>query len=118
MTTGSGELSAAELFARLSALGFPCMLWWGYDSRAEAQGSWARVNAAIDPLWAEELAPGLVKRSVSEPHWSRAEATLLLPIDPLTAPDVVAAAVERPSRPAARRTPGGRRRRCSCSPTC
>jgi ATP-dependent helicase HrpA len=43
----------------------------------ETSRLWARVNAAIDPLWAEELAPGLVKRSVSEPHWSRAEGSVM-----------------------------------------
>jgi ATP-dependent helicase HrpA len=35
----------------------------------ETSRLWARVNARIDPLWAEELAPHLVKRSYSEPHW-------------------------------------------------
>ncbi|GAA2732273.1 ATP-dependent RNA helicase HrpA [Pedococcus aerophilus] len=32
---------------------------------------WARTNARIDPVWAERLAPHLVKRSYSEPRWSR-----------------------------------------------
>ncbi|WP_204836026.1 ATP-dependent RNA helicase HrpA [Nocardioides nitrophenolicus] len=32
---------------------------------------WARQNAAIDPRWAERLGAHLVKRSYSEPHWSR-----------------------------------------------
>ena len=32
---------------------------------------WARVNARIDPAWAERLAGHLVKRSYSEPRWSR-----------------------------------------------
>jgi ATP-dependent helicase HrpA len=32
---------------------------------------WARVNAGIQPEWAEELAQHLVKRSYSEPHWER-----------------------------------------------
>ncbi|ALU40494.1 ATP-dependent RNA helicase HrpA [Kocuria flava] len=43
----------------------------------ETSRLWARVNAVIDPLWAEELAPGLIKRSVSEPHWSRAQGSVL-----------------------------------------
>ncbi|MFW6187948.1 MAG: ATP-dependent RNA helicase HrpA, partial [Actinomycetota bacterium] len=43
----------------------------------ETSRLWARVNAAIDPLWAEELAPHLVKRSVSEPHWSRAQGSVM-----------------------------------------
>ncbi|MCR1786531.1 ATP-dependent RNA helicase HrpA [Nocardioides carbamazepini] len=32
---------------------------------------WARQNAAIDPLWAERLGAHLVKRTYSEPSWSR-----------------------------------------------
>ncbi|PPB50727.1 ATP-dependent RNA helicase HrpA [Arthrobacter pityocampae] len=37
----------------------------------ETSRLWARVVARIDPLWAEQVAPHLVKRSYSEPHWSR-----------------------------------------------
>ncbi|WP_026551136.1 ATP-dependent RNA helicase HrpA [Arthrobacter sp. H20] len=37
----------------------------------ETSRLWARVAAKFDPLWAEEVAPHLVKRSYSEPHWSR-----------------------------------------------
>ena len=32
---------------------------------------WARTNAAIDPAWVEAAAHHLVKRSYSEPRWSR-----------------------------------------------
>ena len=32
---------------------------------------YARVNAAIEPQWAERAGAHLVKRSHSEPHWSR-----------------------------------------------
>ncbi len=32
---------------------------------------WARQNAAIQPQWAEQLGAHLVKRTYSEPHWSR-----------------------------------------------
>lgn len=32
---------------------------------------WARQNAAIDPRWAEQLGAHLVKRTYSEPSWSR-----------------------------------------------
>ncbi|GAA3803101.1 ATP-dependent RNA helicase HrpA [Nocardioides panacisoli] len=32
---------------------------------------WARQNAAIEPAWAERLGGHLVKRTYSEPHWSR-----------------------------------------------
>ena len=36
----------------------------------ETSRFWARVAAKFDPLWAEQVAPDLVKRSYSEPHWS------------------------------------------------
>ncbi|WP_141269596.1 ATP-dependent RNA helicase HrpA [Kocuria varians] len=38
---------------------------------------WARTNAAISPEWVEELAPQLVKRSYSEPHWSRSRGAVM-----------------------------------------
>ncbi|MEU4428788.1 ATP-dependent RNA helicase HrpA [Actinoplanes sp. NPDC024001] len=37
----------------------------------ETSRLWARVNARIEPEWAEKLAPHLVKRTYSEPHWDR-----------------------------------------------
>ncbi|MFC7530701.1 ATP-dependent RNA helicase HrpA [Actinoplanes sp. GCM10030250] len=37
----------------------------------ETSRLWARVNARIEPEWAEKLAPHLVKHSYSEPHWDR-----------------------------------------------
>ncbi|SEE35088.1 ATP-dependent RNA helicase HrpA [Jiangella alba] len=37
----------------------------------ETSRLWARVNARIDPAWAEPLAEHLVKRTFSEPHWER-----------------------------------------------
>ncbi|MFC8303103.1 ATP-dependent RNA helicase HrpA [Specibacter sp. NPDC057265] len=37
----------------------------------ETSRLWARVAAKFDPLWAEQVAPELVKRSYSEPHWSK-----------------------------------------------
>jgi ATP-dependent RNA helicase HrpA len=37
----------------------------------ETSRLWARVNAKIEPEWAEDLAQHLVKRSYSEPHWER-----------------------------------------------
>ena len=36
----------------------------------ETSRLWARVAAKFDPEWAEQVAPDLVKRSYSEPHWS------------------------------------------------
>lgn len=37
----------------------------------ETSRLWARVAAKFDPLWVEQVAPDLVKRSYSEPHWSK-----------------------------------------------
>ncbi|WP_456283564.1 ATP-dependent RNA helicase HrpA [Microbacterium sp. JZ101] len=37
----------------------------------ETSRLFARTAAAIDPAWAEDLAGDLVKRQVSEPHWSK-----------------------------------------------
>ncbi|KIS26825.1 ATP-dependent helicase [Arthrobacter sp. SPG23] len=37
----------------------------------ETSRLWARVAARFDPLWAEQVAPDLVKHSYSEPHWSK-----------------------------------------------
>ncbi|MEI2779590.1 MAG: ATP-dependent RNA helicase HrpA [Tetrasphaera sp.] len=38
---------------------------------------WARVNARIDPLWAERLGAHLVKRNYSEPRWSRSQGSVV-----------------------------------------
>ncbi len=38
---------------------------------------WARTNAAIDPVWAEEAGAHVVKRSWSEPRWSRDQGAAL-----------------------------------------
>ncbi len=35
----------------------------------ETSRLWGRVNARIEPEWAEQLAAHLVKRTYSEPHW-------------------------------------------------
>ena len=43
----------------------------------ETSRLYARVNAAIAPEWAEELGAHLVKRSYSEPHWSKRRASVL-----------------------------------------
>ncbi len=37
----------------------------------ETSRLWGRQNAAIDPVWAESLGGDLVKRTWSEPHWSK-----------------------------------------------
>ncbi|SFA49558.1 ATP-dependent helicase HrpA [Rhodococcoides kroppenstedtii] len=36
----------------------------------ETSRLWARMAARIEPEWAEKLAPHLLKRQYSEPHWS------------------------------------------------
>ncbi|WP_165064917.1 ATP-dependent RNA helicase HrpA [Marisediminicola senii] len=43
----------------------------------ETSRLFARVNAAIDPAWAESLAGDLVKRSYSEPHWEKKQGAVV-----------------------------------------
>ena len=43
----------------------------------ETSRLWARVAARFDPLWAEQVAPDLVKRSYSEPHWSTRQGSVM-----------------------------------------
>ncbi|MGO1297694.1 MAG: ATP-dependent RNA helicase HrpA [Vibrio sp.] len=43
----------------------------------ETSKLWARVVAKIQPEWVESLAGHLVKRSYSEPHWSKKRATVM-----------------------------------------
>ncbi|WGL51805.1 ATP-dependent RNA helicase HrpA [Nocardioides sp. BP30] len=43
----------------------------------ETSRLWARQNAEIKPEWAERLAGDLVKRTYSEPHWSRKRAAVM-----------------------------------------
>ncbi len=38
---------------------------------------WARITARIDPAWAEEAGGHLVKRSYSEPRWSRSQGSVV-----------------------------------------
>jgi ATP-dependent helicase HrpA len=38
---------------------------------------WARIVARIEPEWAESLAPHLVRRSYSEPHWDAERGAVL-----------------------------------------
>ncbi|MGW4384294.1 ATP-dependent RNA helicase HrpA [Kitasatospora sp. NPDC004531] len=37
----------------------------------ETSRLWARINAKIEPEWVEPLAPHLIKRTYSEPHWEK-----------------------------------------------
>jgi len=41
----------------------------------ETSRLFARVNASIDPAWAEPIAGDLVKRSFSEPHWEKKQGS-------------------------------------------
>jgi len=43
----------------------------------ETSRLWGRVNARIEPEWAEKLAPHLVKRSYSEPHWEQNQGAVM-----------------------------------------
>ncbi|MFF5076959.1 ATP-dependent RNA helicase HrpA [Actinoplanes sp. NPDC000266] len=43
----------------------------------ETSRLWGRVNARIEPEWAEKLAPHLVKRSYSEPHWEKKQGAVM-----------------------------------------
>lgn len=43
----------------------------------ETSRLFARMNAAIDPAWAEALAGDLVKRSYSEPHWEKSQGAVV-----------------------------------------
>ncbi|RKT77154.1 ATP-dependent helicase HrpA [Terracoccus luteus] len=40
------------------------------EELVETSRLWARINARIDPVWAEQLGAHLVKRQYSEPRWS------------------------------------------------
>ncbi|MEU6752873.1 ATP-dependent RNA helicase HrpA [Spirillospora sp. NPDC046719] len=43
----------------------------------ETSRLWGRINAKIEPDWIEPLAEHLVKRSYSEPHWSKKQAAVM-----------------------------------------
>ncbi|HEV7194776.1 MAG TPA: DUF3418 domain-containing protein, partial [Pedococcus sp.] len=43
----------------------------------ETSRLWARTNARIDPAWAERLGDHLVKRTYSEPRWSRKQGAVV-----------------------------------------
>ncbi|GAB6983493.1 ATP-dependent RNA helicase HrpA [Nocardioides pyridinolyticus] len=43
----------------------------------ETSRLWARQNAAIKPEWAERVGAHLVKRTYSEPHWSKKRAAVV-----------------------------------------
>jgi ATP-dependent helicase HrpA len=43
----------------------------------ETSRLFARMNAVIDPAWAEAAAADLVKRSYSEPHWQKSQGSVV-----------------------------------------
>ena len=43
----------------------------------ETSRLFARMNAAIDPAWAEPIAGDLCKRSYSEPHWEKSQGAVV-----------------------------------------
>ncbi|MFI9580957.1 ATP-dependent RNA helicase HrpA [Streptomyces sp. NPDC052236] len=43
----------------------------------ETSRLWARVNAKVEPEWIEPLAPHLLKRTYSEPHWEKDAAAVM-----------------------------------------
>ncbi len=48
--------------------------WFMAASLVETSRLFARCIAPIDPAWLESLAPALIKRTYSEPHWSKKRA--------------------------------------------
>ncbi|WP_158865137.1 ATP-dependent RNA helicase HrpA [Leifsonia sp. AG29] len=43
----------------------------------ETSRLFARMNAAIDPAWAEQIAGDLCKRQYSEPHWEKSQGAVV-----------------------------------------
>jgi len=51
--------------------------WVMAGELVETSRLYARVNAKIEPEWAEKLAPHLVKRTYSEPHWEKKQGAVM-----------------------------------------
>lgn len=51
--------------------------WLMAANLMETNRLYARIIAPIDPIWLERLAPHIVKREYSEPHWSAKRAQVL-----------------------------------------
>jgi ATP-dependent helicase HrpA len=51
--------------------------WLMAAELVETSRLWGRVAAGIEPEWAESLAPHLVKRSYSEPHWEKNQGAVM-----------------------------------------
>ncbi|MFF5207078.1 ATP-dependent RNA helicase HrpA [Streptosporangium sp. NPDC000396] len=52
-------------------------LWVMSAELVETSRLWARVNAKIEPEWVEPLAQHLIKRTYSEPHWEKNQASVM-----------------------------------------
>ncbi|WP_299177301.1 ATP-dependent RNA helicase HrpA [uncultured Neptuniibacter sp.] len=51
--------------------------WVMAAEMVETSQLYARCIARIDPVWAERLAPNLIKKSYSEPHWEKKRAEVV-----------------------------------------
>jgi len=51
--------------------------WLMAAELVETSRLFARMAAKIDPLWLEPLAPHLVKRNYSEPHWEKKQGAVM-----------------------------------------
>ena len=51
--------------------------WVMAAEMVETSQLYARCIAKIDPAWAEKLAPNLIKRNYSEPHWEKKRAEVV-----------------------------------------
>ncbi|MEV7228763.1 ATP-dependent RNA helicase HrpA [Polymorphospora sp. NPDC051019] len=51
--------------------------WVMVAELVETSRLWGRIAARIEPEWAESLAGHLVKRSYSEPHWEKKQASVV-----------------------------------------
>ncbi|WP_068925267.1 ATP-dependent RNA helicase HrpA [Planobispora rosea] len=60
-----------------SALAKKQPLWVMSAELVETSRLWARVNAKIEPEWVEPLAQHLIKRTYSEPHWEKKQASVV-----------------------------------------
>ncbi|MBB4916364.1 ATP-dependent helicase HrpA [Streptosporangium saharense] len=60
-----------------SALAKKQPLWVMSAELVETSRLWARVNAKIEPEWVEPLAPHLIKRTYSEPHWEKNQGAVM-----------------------------------------
>jgi ATP-dependent helicase HrpA len=60
-----------------SALAKKSPKWLMAAELVETSRLFARMAAKIDPLWLEPLAPHLVKRNYSEPHWEKKQGAVM-----------------------------------------